>query len=214
MKTRIGIVDDHQLFLKSLGLMLESFNNYDVVLEALNGKDMQEKMKGKKLLPEIMLIDVNMPVMDGIATARWLKENHPSIKLVALSMNNNDNTIINMLKAGCCAYLLKDTHPDELEKALHEIILKGRYNADAANINYHRLIVSESNNEDLHLTDKEKLFLQFACTDITYKQIAEKMHLGESTIDSYRAMLFKKLNVQSRVGLVLEAMKRNLITPV
>ena len=213
MKVKIGIIDDHQLFLKSLGLMLSSFTNYDVVLEALNGKDMQQKIRNKKSEPEIMLIDVNMPVMDGIATARWLNENYPAIKLVALSMNNNDNTIINMLKAGCCTYLLKDTHPDELEKALNEIAVKGSYNPDAGNINYRRLIVSESENKDLHLTEKEKKFLQFVCTDIPYKQIADEMKLSEGTIDGYRAILFKKLNVQSRVGLVLEAIKRNLITP-
>ena len=213
MKVKIGIIDDHQLFLKSLGLMLSSFTNYDVVLEALNGKDMQQKIRNKKSEPEIMLIDVNMPVMDGIETARWLNENYPAIKLVALSMNNNDSTIINMLKAGCCSYLLKDTHPDELEKALNEIATKGYYNTDAVNINYRRLIISRSENEDIHLTEKEKKFLQLVCTDIPYKQIADELKLSEGTIDGYRAILFKKLNVQSRVGLVLEAIKRNLITP-
>lgn len=212
MKVKIGIIDDHQLFLKSLGLMLSSFNNYDVVLEALNGKDMQEKIRNKKSVPEIMLIDVNMPVMDGIATAQWLNENYPAMKLVALSMNNNDNTIINMLKAGCCTYLLKDTHPDELEKALNEIAVSGRYNTDAGSINYRRLIVSKSGNEDLHLNEKEKIFLRLTCSDLPYKQIADEMKLSEGTIDGYRAMLFKKFNVQSRVGLVLEAIKRNLIT--
>ncbi len=93
MKIPIGIVDDHQLFLKSLALMLESFNNYSVVLMAINGKDLQEKIS-KENLPAIMLIDVNMPVMDGIATATWLKKNYPSIKLVALSMNDTDKTIM------------------------------------------------------------------------------------------------------------------------
>ena len=132
MKIRIGIADDHLLFLKSLSLMLQSFNNYDVVVEAANGKDLQEKMNDKKIVPEIMLIDVNMPVMDGIATATWVNQNYPSVKLVALSQNDGDKTIIGMIKAGCCAYLLKDTHPNELEKALHEIYTKGFYNANWA----------------------------------------------------------------------------------
>jgi len=125
MKISIGIVDDHQLFLKSLCMMLQSFNNYDVVIEAANGKDLQEKMTTQKTIPEIMLIDVNMPVMDGIATAAWINQNYPSVKLVALSQNDGDKTIIGMIKAGCCAYLLKDTHPNELEKALNEIYTKG-----------------------------------------------------------------------------------------
>ena len=136
MKIPIGIVDDHQLFLKSLSLMLKSFEVYDVVVEALNGKELQEKILQGNIAPSIMLIDVNMPVMNGIETAKWLNANYPQIKLVALSMNDNDTVIIDMIKAGCCAYLLKETHPDELEKALLEIHTKGYYNADASNINF------------------------------------------------------------------------------
>ena len=210
MKISIGIVDDHQLFLKSLSLMLQSFNNYDVVIEAANGKDLQEKMSDKKNVPEIMLIDVNMPVMDGIATATWVNQNYPSVKLVALSQNDGDKTIIGMIKAGCCAYLLKDTHPNELEKALHEIYTKGFYNADVSNINYRRLLQFEK--DSLNITDKEKTFLQYACSDMTYKQIAAKMNLSERTIDGYRESLFHKLKVQSRVGLALEAIRRELVT--
>jgi DNA-binding NarL/FixJ family response regulator len=210
MKIKIGLVDDHQLFLKSLALMLQSFDNYEVAVEASNGKNLQEKMEGKKSLPEIILIDVNMPVMDGIATAIWLNENYPTIKLVALSQNDGDRAIINMLKAGCCAYLLKDTHPNELEKALNEIYTKGFYNADASNINFRRFLQLEK--ESLNITEKEKKFLQFACSDITYKQIAEKMNLSERTIDGYRESLFQKFNVQSRVGLVLEAIRRELVS--
>jgi DNA-binding NarL/FixJ family response regulator len=210
MKISIGIVDDHQLFLKSLSLMLQSFNIYEVVIEANNGKDLQEKMSFLKKTPEIMLIDVNMPVMDGIATATWLNKNYRSTKLVALSQNDGDKTIIGMIKAGCCAYLLKDTHPNELEKALHEIYTKGFYNADVSNINYRRLLQFEK--DLLNINEKEKTFLQFACSDMTYKQIAAEMGLSERTIDGYRESLFHKLNVQSRVGLALEAIRRELVT--
>ena len=208
MQIPIGIVDDHQLFLKSLGLMLESFKEYKVVLMALNGKDLQEKIMINDL-PEIILIDVNMPVMDGIATATWLNQKYPSIKLVALSMNDTDKAIIGMIKAGCCAYLLKDTHPNELEKALHEILTKGFYNADVSNINYRRLLQAEK--DDLHITEKEKIFLQHTCSDMTYKQIAAMMGLSERTIDGYRENLFQKFRVQSRVGLVLEAIRKDLV---
>jgi len=209
MKISIGIVDDHQLFLKSLSLMLQSFNNYDVVIEAANGKDLQEKMSTQKTVPEIMLIDVNMPVMDGIATAAWVNQNHPSVKMVALSQNDGDKTIIGMIKAGCCAYLLKDTHPNELEIGLHEIYTKGFYNADVSNINYRRLLQFEK--DSLDITDKEKTFLQYVCSDTTYKQIASQMNLSERTIDGYRESLFHKLKVQSRVGLALEAIRRELV---
>lgn len=208
MKIPVGIVDDHQLFLKSLGLMLESFNNYKVVLMAVNGKDLQEKIS-KKNLPEIILIDVNMPVMDGIATATWLKQTYSSVKMVALSMNDADKTIIAMIRAGCCAYLLKDTHPDELEKALHEIHLRGFYNTDASNINYSKL--SQIENDNAILSEKEKKFLQYVCSEMTYKQIGTLMNISERTADGYRQILFEKFKVQTRVGLVLEAIRRNLV---
>jgi DNA-binding NarL/FixJ family response regulator len=210
MKISIGIVDDHQLFLKSLSLMLKSFKVYDVVVEAVNGKELQEKILQSDVIPSIMLIDVNMPVMNGIETAKWLHTNYPQIKLVALSMNDNDTIIIDMIKAGCCAYLLKETHPDELERALQEIHSKGYYNADASNINFRRLLQSEK--DSLNISEKEKQFLQHACSDLTYKEIAALMFLSERTIDGYRESLFGKLKVQSRVGLAMEAIRKGLVT--
>lgn len=209
MKIPVGIVDDHQLFLKSLSLMLKSFKVYDVVVEALNGKELQEKIVECPVPPSIMLLDVNMPVMNGIETAKWLNSRYPQMKLVALSMNDNDMVIIDMIKAGCCAYLLKETHPDELEKALQEIHAKGYYNADTSNVNFRRLLQSEK--ESIQITDKEKIFLQHACSDLTYKEIAGLMFLSERTIDGYRETLFAKLKVQSRVGLAMEAIKRGLV---
>lgn len=209
MKIPIGIVDDHQLFLKSLGLMLKSFAAYDVVLEALHGKELQQKLEQGAPTPAIMLIDVNMPVMNGIETARWLTKKYPKMKLVALSMNDTDMVIINMIKAGCCAYLLKETHPDELEKALQEINKNGFYNADAGNIDFRRLLQSEQ--DTVVISEKEKLFLQYACSDLTYKEIAALMSLSERTIDGYRESLFGKLKVQSRVGLAMEAIKKGLV---
>lgn len=210
MKIPVGIVDDHQLFLKSLSLMLKSFQVYDVVVDAVNGQELQEKMKElPDSVPEIMLIDVNMPVMNGMETAEWLHAHYPAMKLVALSMNDSDSVIINMIKAGCCAYLMKETHPDELEKALQEIHVKGYYNGDVSNINFRRLLQAER--EAYQLSEKEKQFLQLACSDLTYKEIAERMCLSERTIDGYREALFKKMKVQSRVGLAMEAMKKNLV---
>lgn len=209
MKISIGIIDDHQLFLKSLVLMLQTFKKYEVVVQAINGKDLQDKMKSDLNVPEIMLIDVNMPVMDGVATAAWLNQHYPAMKLVALSMNDTDSTIIEMIKAGCCAYLLKDTHPNDLEKALDDIQVKGYYNADVSNINFRRLLTYEK--DIIKLNEKEKTFLQLACSDLTYKQIAALMFLSERTIDGYREALFQKLNVQSRVGMAIEAIRKGFV---
>jgi len=212
MNITLGITDDHKLFLKSLSLLIGSLEDFTIVVEAMNGKDLIEKLGTKKIEPDIILLDVNMPVMDGRQTAEYLSEKFPAIKLVALSMKDDDDTIISMIRAGCCAYLLKDIHPEELNKALHEIYKKGYYNSDAANINYRRLLQHQEKQNELQLTDKEKQFLQLACSDATYKQIAAVMHVSERTVDGYRENLFKKLNVQSRTGMALEAIRRNLVS--
>ncbi len=211
MKISLGIVDDHQLFIKSLSLLLEDFDKYTVSLTALNGKDLQEKITDMRHLPDIILLDVNMPVMDGIETAKWLHKKYPKIKLIALSMNDTDKAIIGMIKAGCCAFLLKDIHPDELETALDEVYVKGFYNSDAGNINYRRLRMMEEKDDPLHVNEKEMQFLQLACSDISYKQIAAAMSLSERTVNGYRESLFSKLNVHTRIGLVLEALRRDLV---
>ena len=142
MKIRLGLVDDHKLVLSSLSEMLTHLDEFEVVVEAVNGKELQDKIGRLTTLPDIMLIDVYMPVMDGFATAAWLNEKHPDIKLVALTMNDSDNTIIGMIKAGCCAYLLKDTSPEDLKKALLEITIKGFCNSDLINLNFRRLLLA------------------------------------------------------------------------
>lgn len=211
MKITIGIADDHQLFLKSLCLLIHGFHNLDVVTEALNGEELLEKLELMTMQPDLLLIDVQMPVMDGIATAEKITQKYPAIKLIALSSKDDDTTIITMIKAGCCAYLMKDIHPIEFEKALLEVYDKGYYNADASNINYRRLIKKAHEEETLSITEKEKAFLKLACSDLTYKQIASIMNLSERRIDGYRESLFQKLNVQSRVGMALEAIRRRIV---
>jgi len=211
MKLSLGIADDHQLFLKSLSVLLGSFPNVEVVIEALRGDILLQKLAGLPVQPDILLIDVNMPVMDGPHTVEKIAGQYPAIKMIALSMKDDDATIIRMLKAGCCAYLLKDIHPDELERALVEVNSKGYYNADAYNVNYRRLAAKQQEEEALNLSDREREFLQWACSDLTYKEIATRMFLSERTIDGYRESLFAKLNVKSRVGMALEAIRRDLV---
>lgn len=208
----IGIVDDHVLFAKALGSLLSSFKNFNVVLEASNGKDMQQKIGHMRALPDIMIIDTDMPIMNGVETAEWLTIRYPLIKIVALSLDENEWTMLNMIKAGCCAFISKDTHPSELKKILSEVAEKGYYYADSVNIYYRRALVRPSNQQAaIVITEKEKEFLRLACSDKTYKHIAAEMGLGERTLAGYREVLFKKLNVQSRVGLVLEAIRNDLI---
>jgi DNA-binding NarL/FixJ family response regulator len=210
MNINIGVADDHQLFLKSLSLLINSFKGFQIVAEAVNGEELLSRIAKLPACPDIILIDVNMPVMDGAAATKQILALYPATKVIALSMKDNDATIIEMLKAGCCAYLLKDIHPTELEKALLEVYETGAYYNDASNVNYRRLLVQSEQSQIL--TEREKEFLSLACSDLTYKAIAAKMNVTERTVDGYREILFHKLNVQSRTGMVLEALRRQLIT--
>jgi DNA-binding NarL/FixJ family response regulator len=205
----IGLVDDHQLFRKSLSLLLSSFKNTRVVLDATNGIDLQEKLATASVIPEVMLIDVSMPQMDGPQTAEWLHTTYPAIRKVALSMDDKEETVIKMLRAGCCSYLFKDIHPNELEHALDEVHRFGYYNPA---ISYQRLIDSvKEPAPSTHFTENELHFLKLSCSDLPYRDIASIMNLSERTIDGYRATMFTKLNVQSRTGMALEAIRKGFV---
>ena len=210
-KIKLGVADDEQLFLKALCTLINTFEHFTVIADALNGEELLKKLSLTNEQPDIILLDVNMPVMDGIETARTLTGKYPNVKTVALSIRDDDVTVISMLRAGCCAYLLKDMHPEELEKALEEISSKGFYNADLVNINHRRLLMHEQQIQKNTLTNRELVFLQFACSELTYKEIASEMRLSERTIDGYRESIFEKLNVQSRVGMAIEAIRRKLV---
>jgi DNA-binding NarL/FixJ family response regulator len=210
MKISIGIADDHMLFLRSLSTLINDIPAFEVVLEALNGEDLLARLGAGKPHPRIILLDVTMPVLNGIKTAAIIAKKYPDIKTVALSMKADDTTIISMLKAGCCAYLLKDIHPDELEKALLEVDTRGFYNADTVNLG-HRRRGRADDEKEIDISPREREFLNHACSDLTYKEIAGLMYLSDRTIDGYRDSLFQKLNVKSRVGMALEALRRNLV---
>ena len=123
MKNTIVIVDDHTLIAKALKSIISNFEHFEVLYECENGVELIEKLKSNKNLPSVILLDISMPVMDGFETAKWLNENHPEIKIMALSMQNDDESVIKMIKNGANGYLLKNTHPADLEKALQKIVL-------------------------------------------------------------------------------------------
>lgn len=210
MNIKIGLVDDQHLFLKLLSLQLSNRNGFSVVLEASHGKELQEKIAAGSPLPDIMLIDINMPVMDGLQTARWLHATYPSVRMVALTSNEIEQTVIEMLQAGCCSYLLKNTHPEQLENVLTEIYQENYFNSCINNTYLSELLVQNPSSTHV-VREREHEFLQYATSDLTYKEIAGLMDLSQRTIDGYRESLFKKLKVQSRTGMILEAIKRGLV---
>ena len=215
-KIKVALADDHVLLRNGLAGVVDSFGDYEVLFEADNGNHFIEQIK-KNGEPSLVLMDINMPHMDGYATAQWLKQHHPLVNVIALSMYDNENAIIRMFKAGAKGYILKDSEPPELKKALDSVHQKGYYYSELVT---GRLIHSINKMDDAHsdvknlidLNDRELDFLKLACTEMTYKEIAEKMFLSPRTIDGYRDALFEKLQLKTRVGLVMYAIKNGIVT--
>jgi DNA-binding NarL/FixJ family response regulator len=211
----IVLTDDHALLRNGLAELVTKLG-HTVLFEADNGKDFINKLDAKNC-PDVILLDINMPQMDGYETAQWIKENHPDIKVLALSMYDNENSIIRMLKCGAKGYILKDSEPAELKTAIEDLVTKGYYYSDLVS---GKLIHAINKIEDegsavntlVNLNDRETDFLKYACTEMTYKEIADKMFVSPRTIDGYRDGLFEKLHVKTRVGLVMYAIKNGIVT--
>lgn len=210
MKHTIAIADDHLLIAKAISGIIEGFKNYEVLYEVENGSQLQQKMAVHKNIPDIVLLDISMPVMDGFETAAWIKEQHPEVLILALSMQDDDESLIKMIKAGARGYLHKNVHPAELEKALETLVSKGMYYPDWATSRvFMKLAAPEKSDalKGINFTDREKEFLQYTVTEMSYKEIAEKMFCSPRTVESYRDSLFEKLELKTRVGLAVFAMK-------
>ncbi len=214
-RTTLALVDDHRLFRKGLMSLIDLINDeYEILFEADNGLDLQTKIDPHNP-PDIYLMDVNMPDMDGFATVNWLREHFPLSKVLVVSMIENEEIIVKMLKLGVKGYLCKDVEPQILAEALRAIKNKGFYYTDYITGKLvHSLQFPETNGSSLstvQITEKERTFLKLACSEMTYNEIAGKMFLSPKTIDGYRNSLFEKLEVKSRVGLVLFAIKNGYV---
>ena len=207
---KIALVDDHIMLRKSLGLLLNRFPEFEVIFEADNGEHFIQQLT-KNELPEIVLMDVNMPIMNGVAATRWLKQQYPKIKVIALSMLKNEMVLIRMLKNGARGYLLKDSEPDELQSALHQVHQKGFYYSELIAPGLKICTQPAVPDPDCMLTEKELVFLQYTCTEKSHKQIASEMQVSPRTVDGYRDALFRKLGVTSRVGMVMYAIKNEIV---
>lgn len=214
-KRYIVIVDDHAMFRKGLSVLINMFLDYQVLFDAANGKDFINKLKPPHI-PDIVLLDITMPEMDGYATAGWIRVNYPKIKVLAISTMDSENAIIKMIKHGAVGYILKDSEPSELKLAFDEVLKQGYfYNELVTRKVLHsinQLIDEQSDlNSFVSLTQKEITFIKWACSEKTYQEIAKEMFLSERTIDGYRESVFAKLNVRTRVGLVMYAIKNNIV---
>ena len=213
MSVKIALADDHQLVRKGIRLLLENIKNFQVVTEAENGKELIDRIRALEHLPDLVLVDVNMPVMDGKETVKILRNDYPDLKIVALSVDTDLAIIRELIRLGANAYLFKDSSPDVFRKVLLEVNEKGfSYSKDVIDS---LLIPERSGKTDQgsyqlqqhlqKLTARELEFIKLCCSEYTYKEIAEKMNVSQRTVDGYRESTFDKLNIKSRTGLVLFA---------
>lgn len=211
-KIDIAIVDDHTLFRQGLVSLLSDSGKINVIFDAENGQDMIQKLS-RHPLPEVILMDITMPLMDGYESTKWIKENHPEIKVLALSMFEEDKPIIGMLKSGAGGYMLKQSRASDLIDAINGIAKQSFYINELVS---GKLLRNIQNNQpvktqQVEVNANELKFLELCCSDLTYKQIADMMNLSPHTIDNYREALFLKFETKSRTGLVIAALKQELI---
>ncbi|MEO7215068.1 response regulator transcription factor [Mucilaginibacter sp.] len=205
---QIVLVDDHRLFRSGLVSLINSLGGYKILFEAANGEELTRKLS-PQLKPDIILLDINMPVMGGIETARWLKSNYPDICVIVLSMFEDAEKVLTMVKLGVKGYLLKDAEPYEFESALRKVAQGEIYYPEF--VTRHLVNSFNRNADEIKLNSRELEFLKLAGTELTYKEIADHMCISARTVDGYRDQLFEKLQIKSRVGLVLYAIKNNLV---
>ncbi len=216
VQIKVAMADDHVLLRTALASLIDNFEDCDVTIQASNGAELIEKI-GIANIPDVVLLDLNMPQMDGMETALALQEKYPSIHVLMLTMYDSELALIRLLQAGVKGFLKKDIHPEELRYAIHSVVQSGFYyshNATGKLVNLFRRQPDGhfSSLEKNLLTDMEIEFLKMASTEMTYKEIAQQMSMNPRTIDNLRDGLFQKLSVKSRVGLAMYAIKHGLIS--
>lgn len=208
----IAVIDDHQLFRKGIIKLIHSLDpRFKVILESSNGKDFLERLTNDHNL-DMVVLDIDMPVMNGFELSEKLMLDYPDLPILALTMHGDDEqAIIRMIRAGVKGYLSKDIEPEELTKAI-ETVSSGIFHFnDALSGKLLNMVIAENENKSLLFNDREFEFLQLCCSELTYKEIADRMFLSPKTIDGYRAALFERFEAKSRVGLVLLAVKNGWV---
>jgi len=208
---QIAIVDDHTLFRQGISSLLSEYKEIEILFDAANGVDLKEKLSIYPL-PQVILMDITMPLMNGYETTVWIKQNHPAVKVLALSMFEEDEPIIKMLKSGAGGYILKESKASDLVDAIKTIAAQGFFLNSIVSGKILRSIQDDTLPREpvSELTANEIKFLEYCCSELTYKEIAEKMFLSPHTIDNYREALFQKFDIKSRTGLVLFAIKNQI----
>lgn len=207
---QVALADDHAILRKGLAELITDFEDMQIIADANNGKELLERLEKTGTVPDIFILDINMPVMNGYETARHIRKTWPGSKILALSMYDNEFNVIRMLRCGANGYVLKDAEPSELKKAINAVIEHDFYHSEIVTGRLLRILHDNDAENGLELSDNEIAFLGYCCTELTYKEIAEKMFKSPRTIDGYRDALFNKLSVTSRTGLVMYAIRAGI----
>ncbi|HKK24477.1 MAG TPA: response regulator transcription factor [Gracilimonas sp.] len=213
----IGIVDDHKIVRDGVKVMVEDHPGFDIICEAENGKEAIEQCSNHNV--DVLIMDITMPVMDGIEATRVIKENHPDIKILALTMLSEDQHIRKMIKAGASGYILKNSGKQELIKAIESIIEgKHYFSNDATQAILQELVTPDLNkvndDDDVHITDREREVLKLIVNEFTNQEIADKLFVSVRTIDAHRRNLLQKTGAKNTAGLVKYALKNKLFTNI
>ncbi len=212
---KVALADDHLLLRNALASLINNFEDCRVIYDLNNGRDLIQKIQTGQV-PEVIILDLNMPEMDGYETACWLQQNYPEIHVLMLTMYDSELSLIRLLQAGVKGFLKKDIHPEELKFAIHSVVQSGYYYSNHTTgklVNlFRRKPAGNSSLQKAMLSDQEILFLKLVCTDLTYKEVAQKMGLNPRTVDTLRDALFTKLDVKSRVGLAMVAIRHGVVT--
>jgi len=210
----VALADDHILLRNALAALIDNFGNCKVIIQASNGNELIQAITNGQI-PKVAILDLNMPEKNGYETAKWLKEYYPEIEVLMLTMYDSDLALIRLLQVGVKGFLKKDVHPSELKFAINSVAEEGYYyshNATGKLVNLFRKGKESSAMQKAVLSEVEIAFLKSCASEMTYKEIAQLMKLNPRAVDNLRDNLFTKLDVKSRVGLVMYAMKHGVAT--
>jgi two-component system, NarL family, invasion response regulator UvrY len=211
----VALADDHVLLRNALASLIDSFEDCKVLFQASNGKDLIDRINSG-WRPHVLLLDLNMPIMDGIDAAKWVQQHFPEINILMLTMYDSEQALIRLLQAGVRGFLKKDIHPTELNFAIRSVYQSGYYYSHNSTGKLLNLFRKQQDNTSVldkaMLTESEIVFLKHACSELTYKEIALAMNLNPRAVDNLRDNLFEKLSVKSRIGLAMYAIKHGVVT--
>ena len=211
---KVYIADDHTLFRKAMVNLLRSFERVIDVKDAENGKELLARIKADQ--PDVVLVDLQMPVMDGTETSAQILQRYPDVKIIILTMHDSNKFILHMMDMGVHAFLLKNTEPDELEEAIYAVADKDFYHNDlVASVlrknARERKVGERPNFHGAELTEREKEVLQLICQELTMKEIGQRLYLSENTVRNHRVNIMDKVGVNNIVGLVKYAYETGIM---